>query len=196
MKKFITACLTACLLVISAIILSSCEDDEPNTEEANTEEVKVSESTISNLRSKAELGLREAKQGKFDSGLFWAKQARSGVLDVEEKSPSAYKNQNIDQDLAYIDNIIAQIEEMKKAAAEKKKLEKEEAAAKKRKEDADAEKTDIPKSTNDSLDEANKELETFDFGDNNDDNLPDDPNQYIYKEPTIDSPGSSYEGEW
>ena len=80
---------------------------------------------LGNLCAKAESGLRKAKEGKFDTRLFMAKQARDLLMN---KPPSHFFNSRKDylNDRSKIEYIITEIEEMKKAAAEKKKKEREE----------------------------------------------------------------------
>ena len=126
-----------------------------------------------NTRAKAQRGLVDAQNGKIEDGLYWAQQAKRNILRARKDNPYYYEEnqETMDNDLDYIEDIISQIKDLERESAEKKRLEAEE---------------------NDSLDEANQELDSLNFGDN--DAYPDDPNQYIYQEPTIDSPGSSYEG--
>ncbi len=122
--------------------------------------------SISWIRSsRIELGAEEAEKGNFDQAIYWLKQGKDALEEWEAHDNDHFEEENMSEDITNINNMIADIERQKKDA------------------------------NKDSLDGANKELETFNF-DDNDDDYPDDPNQYIYQEPIIDSPGSSYEGDW
>ena len=132
MKKFITPF----MIVITSITLSSClEGSNPTKRRGLGSEYPPPQegyvpkedlvACLGNLCAKAESGLRKAKEGKFDTGLFMAKQARDLLMN---KPPSHFFNSRKDylNDRSKIEYIITEIEEMKKAAAEKKKKEREE----------------------------------------------------------------------
>ncbi len=122
--------------------------------------------------SRIELGAEEARKGNFDDAIYWLKQGKSELEEWKDYDNDHFEEENMSEDITEINTMITDIERQKKAANE------------------------------DSLDEVNEELKTFNFDDNDDNDL-DNPNKYIYQEPTIttpgssyDAPGSSYDGEW
>jgi len=181
------------MIVITSITLSSClEGSNPTKRRGLGSEYPPPHegyvpkedlvACLGNACAKAETGLRLAKEGKFDDGLFLAKQARNSLMN---KRGNHFFNSRKDylNDRSKIEYIITEIEEMKKAAAEKKKKEREE------KEKLDRELDEKKKSQESFLDDANEELNRLNFGNNNENKFDDikDPNDYIFQSPQTPS---------
>ena len=187
MNKFIKVF----LLFITSITLSSCtvykdeipQDvltaperwiDAPLDDENNKLKPKVA--GLKAAKRKYEVLLREAKNVPME----WKEEGMAGLeWDYVVKKVPESQIQYIEDRIYELDNQIYEMEyEMRNNY--KKKAEE-----------------------NDSLDEANQELDSLNFGNNNENKFDDikDPNEYIFQSPqtpsmpeTFSSPGSSYEG--